>query len=112
MRQDILNGFIEAARAGEAVLYRELGVGIGRTAGVIPEWVYDYERNQGRPLLTAIEVNKATGMLGSGFCRLAAIPWNLNERRRPVIWARELLKGVNHWQRHQLKVQFKRDVNY
>jgi hypothetical protein len=100
MRQDTRNSLIEAARAGEVIFYRELGIGRGRAAGAIIEEISDYEWEQGRTLLTAIVANKAKGMPSPGFWELAAIPPNLTERQRPIVWAREVMKVINYWQSH------------
>ena len=100
MRKDIRDRLIEVAQAGEVIFYRDLGIGRGKAAGVILGEISDYEWNQGRPLLTAIVANKAKGMPSPGFWGLAAIPPNLTERQRPIIWAREVMKVINYWQSH------------
>ncbi len=100
MRHDILDRLIEAARAGEVIFYQELGMGRGRLLGTILLEISDYEWKQERPLLTAIVANKAKGMPSSGFWELSAIPPNLTEKQRPIIWAREVVKVINYWQSH------------
>lgn len=100
MRQDIRNKLIQVARKGEVIFYLELGIGRGQAAGKILGEICEYEYSQGRPLLSAIVVNKATGMPSEGFWGLSAIPRNLTDRQRPVFWAKELVKVINYWQSH------------
>ena len=102
MRQDIRDRLIRTARSGEVIFYRELGIGRGKAAGRILNEICEHEHSQGRPLLGAIVVNKATGMPGEGFWGLSAIPPNLTDRQRPVFWAKELVKVINYWESHPI----------
>lgn len=98
MRQDIRDRLIQAARRGEVVFYRELDIGRGWVAGQIRSEICEHEHCEGRPLLSAIVVNKATGMPSEGFWGLSAIPPGLTDRQCPVFWARELAKVIDYWQ--------------
>jgi len=100
MREDIRNRLIGVARTGEVIFYRELGIGRGKAAGQILGDICEHEHSQGRPLLSAVVVNKATGMPSEGFWGLSGIPSNLTNRQRPVFWARELIRVINYWQEH------------
>ena len=100
MRQDIRKRLIEAAKKGEVVFYRDWGIGRGRAAGKILGEISEYEHRQGRPLLSAIVVSKATGMPAGGFWGISPIPGNLTDKQRPVFWANELAKVINYWQAH------------
>ena len=100
MRQDIWDRLIEAARAGEVIFYLELGIGRGKVLGKILGDISDYERNQGRPLLSAVAVSQVRGIPNPGFWNLPGIPPNLTDRRRPIFWAREVTKVINYWQSH------------
>lgn len=98
VREDIRKRLIDTARKGEVIFYRELGIGRGQAAGRILGDICENESAQRRPLLSAIVVNKATGMPSEGFWGLSSIPQNLTDKQRPVFWAKELLKVINYWQ--------------
>lgn len=100
MRQDIRDRLIDTARKGEVIFYSDLHIGRGKGAGIILGDICEYEHSNRRPLLTAIVVNKATGMPSIGFWGLSAIPSNLTDKQRPVFWAKELIKVINYWQSH------------
>ena len=100
MRKDIRDRLISTAKRGEVIFYRELGIGRGKAAGQILGEICEYEHSRGRPLLSAIVVNKAKGMPSEGFWGLSAIPQKLTEKQRPVFWARELNKVIDYWRSH------------
>lgn len=100
MREDIRSKLIGVARTGEVIFYRELGIGRGKAAGQILGDISEHERSQDRPLLSAVVVNKGTGMPSEGFWGLSGIPPSLTNRQRPVFWARELIRVINYWQEH------------
>ena len=100
MREDIRDRLIAVARTGQVIFYGELRIGRGKAAGQILGDICQHEHSQSRPLLSAVVVNKGTGMPSEGFWGLSGIPPNLTNRQRPVFWARELIKVINYWQEH------------
>lgn len=100
MREDIRSKLIGVAKTGEVIFYRELGIGRGKAAGRVLGDICVHEHSQGRPLLSAVVVNKSTGMPSEGFWGLPVIPPDLTNRQRPVFWAKELIGVINYWQTH------------
>lgn len=98
MRTDIRDLLIQAAKAGEVVYYMGLGLARGKALGQALAEIADYEREAGRPMLTAVAVSKTKGMPNEGFWALPNVP-RLNDHQRPLYWAREFVKVVDYWQK-------------
>jgi hypothetical protein len=99
MKEDIRQKLIQAAKAGEVVFYMEFGIGRGKTLGKTLLDIAEYERAEGRPMLTALAVSKIKGTPNEGFWNLQGVPKDLSDKQRPVYWAREAIKTINYWQK-------------
>ena len=60
--------------------------------------INEFERDHGRPMLSALVVNKQSGMPGRGFFRLAR-SWGLDTSNPNRFWRRELKRVSKHWRR-------------
>ena len=58
--------------------------------------INQFERRHGRPMLSALVVNRRTGMPGAGFFRLAR-SWGIDIRSDRRFWKSELKRLRRHW---------------
>lgn len=105
---------VEAARTGRTVTYQglmstlEIGrVDIGQIVGTISIM----EHREGRPLLSAVVVNRATGCSGGGFLGLPGVPKSVRRSSRDFqdrkysraekeFWEDELSRVFDYWEEH------------
>ena len=100
MREDIREKLIKVAKGKKTIYYSELGIN-RRWVGEIVGDISIYEREQGRPLLSAVVVRKDTKMPGEGFWGLTYETQSAKtgvDRRN--FWKSELNKVYNYWQKH------------
>ena len=117
---------VENAKLGKIIFYGELPVFdelkkrfsdvAAKLIGFIVGACSEYEVTKGRPLISAIVVNKDTGEPGRGFYGLSAVPQNLSMdtwegqdmeppeiviKKRREFWLSELQETLEYWGKHE-----------
>ena len=117
---------VENAKLGKIIFYGELpvfselkgrfGDVASKLIGLIVGACSEYEATKGRPLLSAIVINRDTSEPGRGFYSLSAVPHNLCIdtwegqdieppgiviNKRQEFWLTELQETLEYWGKHE-----------
>jgi hypothetical protein len=124
--RDAYRVLVETAKMGRLTFYGALpmfnelrerfGDTVSSLIGSITGACSEYEVTRGRPLISAIVVNKETSEPGGGFYGLSAVPYNLCRgtweeqdvtppeivmNKRLEFWLSELQETLDYWGKHE-----------
>jgi len=98
-REDVHDKLVDAARNGHTVCYSDLPGGRGHIGSYLYR-IADYEKEHGRPPLTALVVRKDTGLPGGGFAIAARqVGYAKPGESDDEVWRRAVAEVFSYWSR-------------
>ena len=96
-REDVYAKLVDAARTGRTVCYSALPGGRGHIGSSLYR-IADYEKEHGRPPLTALVVRKHTGLPGEGFAIAAReVGYIRPGESDDAAWRRAVAEVFSYW---------------
>ena len=89
---------IQVARRKATITYGELDPDAPRSLGTRLDPISNVEAAEGRPLLTAVAVNKDLRMPGAGFFTMAKDVGRFDGNDQDAFWRRELQAVWDYWE--------------